>query len=146
MGFPRELSYRIEIHVDSCVRFVEQVREMAVTVWDSNQLKGRVLTSWRMWIVPALTMIPIMGIIDPKMGIRHAPNATVFLPPPRVIKEREDEEPGPLPGEPPKIWGATRWRDHINKPCNEPMRAARGNSVRSLTENDLSFARTPSPL
>jgi hypothetical protein len=29
---------------------------------------------------------------------------TVFLPPPRVIKEREDEEP--LPGEPPKIWGA----------------------------------------
>lgn len=30
---------------------------------------------------------------------------TVFLPPPRV-KEREDEEPEPLPGEPPKIWGA----------------------------------------
>lgn len=29
---------------------------------------------------------------------------TVFLPRPRVIKEREDEEP--LPGEPPKIWGA----------------------------------------
>src|SRR3989440_6856864 len=28
-----------------------------------------------MCIVPALTMIPIMGIIDPKMGIRHAPNA-----------------------------------------------------------------------
>jgi hypothetical protein len=28
----------------------------------------------------------------------------VFLPPPRVIKGREDEEP--LPGEPPKIWGA----------------------------------------
>src|SRR5207237_8323653 len=26
-------------------------------------------------IVPALTMIPIMGIIDPRMGIRHAPNA-----------------------------------------------------------------------
>jgi hypothetical protein len=31
---------------------------------------------------------------------------TVFLPPPRVIKEREDEEPEPLPGEMPKIWGA----------------------------------------
>jgi hypothetical protein len=31
---------------------------------------------------------------------------TVFLPPPRVIKEREDEEPEPLPGEPPRIWGA----------------------------------------
>jgi len=30
----------------------------------------------------------------------------VLLPPPRVIKEREDEEPGSLPGEPPKIWGA----------------------------------------
>jgi len=27
----------------------------------------------------------------------------VFLPP---IKEREDEDPEPLPGEPPKIWGA----------------------------------------
>jgi len=31
---------------------------------------------------------------------------TVFLPPPRVIKERENEEPEPLPGEPPRIWGA----------------------------------------
>jgi len=31
---------------------------------------------------------------------------TVFLPPPRVITEREDEEPNPLPGEQPKIWGA----------------------------------------
>lgn len=31
---------------------------------------------------------------------------TVFLPAPRILKEREDEEPGPLPGEPPKIWGA----------------------------------------
>ena len=31
---------------------------------------------------------------------------TVFLPPPREFKEREDEEPGPLQGEPPKIWGA----------------------------------------
>jgi hypothetical protein len=30
---------------------------------------------------------------------------TVFLPPPRVIKEREHEEPEALPGEPPKIWG-----------------------------------------
>jgi hypothetical protein len=30
---------------------------------------------------------------------------TVFLPPPRQIKEREDEEPNALPGEPPKIWG-----------------------------------------
>lgn len=30
---------------------------------------------------------------------------TVFLPPPSQIKEREDEEPKPLPGAPPKIWG-----------------------------------------
>jgi len=25
---------------------------------------------------------------------------------PRINKEREEEEPGPLPGGPPKIWGA----------------------------------------
>jgi len=31
---------------------------------------------------------------------------TVFLPAPRIIKQQDDEEPGPLPGEPPKIWGA----------------------------------------
>ena len=31
---------------------------------------------------------------------------TVFLPPPRLVKEREDEDPKSLPGEPPKIWGA----------------------------------------
>jgi hypothetical protein len=31
---------------------------------------------------------------------------TVFLPPPRAFKEREDEEPKPLPGDPPKILGA----------------------------------------
>lgn len=31
---------------------------------------------------------------------------TVFLPPPRATKEREDEDTNPLPGEPPKIWGA----------------------------------------
>jgi hypothetical protein len=31
---------------------------------------------------------------------------TVFLPPPRVVKERENEAPEALPGEPPKIWGA----------------------------------------
>ncbi len=30
----------------------------------------------------------------------------VLLPPPRAIKEREDEEPGSLPGDPPKIFGA----------------------------------------
>jgi hypothetical protein len=30
---------------------------------------------------------------------------TVFLPPPRQIKEHEPENPKPLPGEPPKIWG-----------------------------------------
>ena len=30
---------------------------------------------------------------------------TVFLPAPRIVKEREEEEPRPLPGEPPKIWG-----------------------------------------
>ena len=47
---------------------------------------------------------------------------TAFLPPPRVIKEQEEEEPGPLPGEPPKIWGATE--DPINKPCAKPVRSA----------------------
>jgi hypothetical protein len=32
---------------------------------------------------------------------------TVFLPPPRPAKEVEDEElKQPLPGEPPKVWGA----------------------------------------
>jgi len=31
---------------------------------------------------------------------------TVFLPPPRLVMERENEEPEALPGEPPKIWGA----------------------------------------
>jgi ribosome-binding protein aMBF1 (putative translation factor) len=31
---------------------------------------------------------------------------TVFLPAPRINEEREDEEPGPLPEELPKIWGA----------------------------------------
>ena len=30
----------------------------------------------------------------------------VFLPPPTVIREREDEEPKPRPREPPKIWGS----------------------------------------
>ncbi len=30
---------------------------------------------------------------------------TVFLSPPRQIKEYEPAEPKPLPGEPPKIWG-----------------------------------------
>lgn len=29
---------------------------------------------------------------------------TVFLPPPRPVKEPEEEEP-PMPGGPPKIWG-----------------------------------------
>ena len=28
----------------------------------------------------------------------------VLLPPP-VVRETEENEPGPLPGEPPKIWG-----------------------------------------
>ncbi len=36
---------------------------------------------------------------------RPTKGETVFLPPPRQVKEREDEEPKPLPGEPPKIWG-----------------------------------------
>jgi ribosome-binding protein aMBF1 (putative translation factor) len=31
---------------------------------------------------------------------------TVFLPPPRTFRQREDDEPEPLPGEPPKIFGA----------------------------------------
>jgi ribosome-binding protein aMBF1 (putative translation factor) len=32
---------------------------------------------------------------------------TIFLPPPRQVKEHEGEEPKPHPGEPPKIWGTT---------------------------------------
>ncbi len=36
-------------------------------------------------------------------GKGRAIRETVLLPPPRAV---EDEEPGPLPGEPPKIWGA----------------------------------------
>src|SRR5438270_13568295 len=35
----------------------------------------RVIAQFYVRIVPALTMIPIMGIIDPRMGIIHAPNA-----------------------------------------------------------------------
>jgi hypothetical protein len=31
----------------------------------------------------------------------------VLLPPPRVATKREADEPRPLPGEPPKIWGST---------------------------------------
>ena len=31
----------------------------------------------------------------------------VLLPPPRVVTEREGDEPKPMPGEPPKIWGGT---------------------------------------
>src|SRR5260370_8580508 len=30
---------------------------------------------------------------------------TVFLPPPRVVTEHENDEPEPLPDQPPKIWG-----------------------------------------
>lgn len=37
---------------------------------------------------------------------RAIDRGTVFLPPPRVLKEREDDEPEPSPGEPPKIYGA----------------------------------------
>lgn len=38
---------------------------------------------------------------------RRTLRETVFLPPPRPLKEREDEDvKPPLPGEPPKIWGA----------------------------------------
>jgi hypothetical protein len=37
---------------------------------------------------------------------RQVNREIVLLPPPRAVEEREDEEPGPLPGEPPKIWGA----------------------------------------
>lgn len=36
---------------------------------------------------------------------RKKSSMTVFLPPPKV-KEREDEGPEPLPGEPPKIFGS----------------------------------------
>jgi hypothetical protein len=37
---------------------------------------------------------------------RRKDRETVFLPPPRPIKEDVEEEPKPLPGESPKIWGA----------------------------------------
>jgi len=30
----------------------------------------------------------------------------VLLPPPRIVTESEDDKPKPMPGEPPKIWGA----------------------------------------
>jgi len=35
---------------------------------------------------------------------RAIDRGTVFLPLPRVLKEREDDEPEPLPGEPKNIW------------------------------------------
>lgn len=37
----------------------------------------------------------------------------VLLPPPGVVTERKDDEPEPLPGEPPKIYGAARLMDSI---------------------------------
>jgi ribosome-binding protein aMBF1 (putative translation factor) len=37
---------------------------------------------------------------------RATSRETVFLPPPRTFKQREDDEPEPLTGEPPKIFGA----------------------------------------
>ena len=40
-------------------------------------------------------------------GKGRRPREIVFLPPPRV-KEREDEEPAPLPGEPPRIFSGLR--------------------------------------
>jgi ribosome-binding protein aMBF1 (putative translation factor) len=40
---------------------------------------------------------------------RERSRETVFLPPPRVVKEREDGQPPMLPGDPPKIWGAVNW-------------------------------------
>jgi hypothetical protein len=39
-------------------------------------------------------------------GRAHKSREIVLLPPPRVVTKREDDEPKPLPGEPPKIWGA----------------------------------------
>jgi ribosome-binding protein aMBF1 (putative translation factor) len=42
---------------------------------------------------------------------------TVFLPPPRAFREREPEEETPLPGEPPKIWGAAD-RPHLIDPVS----------------------------
>ena len=38
-------------------------------------------------------------------GRAHKSREIVLLPPPRVVSEREDDEPRPLPGVPPKIWG-----------------------------------------
>jgi len=43
-------------------------------------------------------------------GRVQASHEIVLLPPPRVVTERADE-PKPLPGEPPKIWGAA---DRLN--------------------------------
>ena len=34
----------------------------------------------------------------------------VFVPPPEMTKEREDEETQPRPGQPPKIWGGSHKR------------------------------------
>jgi hypothetical protein len=46
----------------------------------------------------------------------------VLLPPPRVVTEREDDEAKPLPGEPPKIWGAAV-RLNLTRPLSTQPRA-----------------------
>jgi hypothetical protein len=46
---------------------------------------------------------------------------TVFLPPSRV-KERKDQGPKPLPGEPPKIWGRTGPTDSLGIETNKRQR------------------------
>jgi len=41
------------------------------------------------------------------LGKGRAKKETILLPQPRVVKEREGEEPKPRRGEPPKIWCRT---------------------------------------
>ena len=48
---------------------------------------------------------PLAEKLHGKGGRVKKNQETVFLPPPSVVKEREDEEQKPRPGEPPKIWG-----------------------------------------
>ena len=47
---------------------------------------------------------PLAQRLKGKGRVKH--REMVILPPPRTFEEREDDEPKPLPGEPPKIWGA----------------------------------------
>jgi len=50
---------------------------------------------------------PLAERLKGKGRAKNPESVSVFLPP-REVKEREHEEPKPLPGEPPEIWGALK--------------------------------------